>query len=694
MSDSDLIPQIDLNESFAHDTAEAAAEELRAAIRYHDRRYYVYDDPAIPDADYDMLFAQLVELERRYPELRTPDSPTQRVGGGPQDELDLVEHPVPMLSLRPVYEADEVRRFDEICRGELGRSAVTYLAEPKYDGLAVELIFENGRLTLAATRGDGQTGEDITANVQTIAEVPLRLMEGEAGPPPDRLVVRGEAYMRVDEFEALNARLIDAGESPFANPRNAAAGSLRQLNPTVAAQRPLHLFIYDVAEGASADVNSQWKLLQALRDWGLRVNVERIRPCEGIDAMLAYHRELGEARDELPYEIDGVVYKVDHRNDRQVLGTRSRDPRWALAYKFPARRAMTRVASIQVQVGRLGTLTPVAHLEPTQLGGVEVSRASLHNQSEVDRKDIRVGDTVAVERAGDVIPQVVATRPAERDGSERRFRMPAHCPACGAEVVMSEDRKTTRCPNISCPAQLQERLIHVASRDALDIEGLGQRRVRQLYEAGLLTSLEALFQLTADDLVPLEGFAETSAHNLIAEIETSKATTLARFLYALGIPHVGLHVARLLAQGFAMLDEVMAASEPDLLAIDGIGPEVAKSVETFFADNRNRATVTALQDTGLSLSNPLFSTAETDRPLEGLTFVFTGRLERWSREEVERLVERAGGRATSSVSDRTDFLVAGPEAGSKRAQAEARGVRILDEAGFHGLLEAHGVAWE
>jgi len=695
MSDESLIPQIDLDEIFSYDTAEAAAETLRAAIRRHDRRYHVYDNPAITDADYDALFAQLIELERRYPELRTPDSPTQRVGGEPQDDLGLVEHPVPMLSLRAVYEADEVRRFDETCRAELGRSTVTYMAEPKYDGLAVELLYEDGRLTLAATRGDGQTGEDITANAQTIAEVPLRLLEGdEAGPPPDRLVVRGEAYIRVDEFRELNERLADAGKAPFANPRNAVAGSLRQLDPTVAAQRPLHFFSYDVAEGVSAGVDSQWELLQALRDWGLRVNVERIRRCEGAGEMLAYHRELAEARDELPYEIDGVVYKVDRRADREILGTRSRDPRWALAYKFPARRATTRVTDIQVQVGRLGTLTPVAHLEPIRLGGVEVSRASLHNQSEIDRKDIRIGDTVVVERAGDVIPQVVEALPDERDGSEHRFQIPTHCPVCRAEVVMSEDRKTTRCPNINCPAQLQERLVHVASRDALDIEGLGARRVRQLFEAGILERLDSLYRLGVEDLVPLEGFADTSAANLIAEIEASKQTTLARFLYALGIPHVGLHVARLLAQRFPTLDEVMATSEVTLLAIDGIGPEVAQSVRTFFADDQNRKTVTALQQAGLSLANPLFTESDEARPLEGLTFVFTGRLERWSRDEAQRLVERAGGRSTSSVSDRTDYLVAGPGAGSKRAQAKERGVPVLDEADFQEFLAANGVALE
>jgi DNA ligase (NAD+) len=561
---------------------------------------------------------------------------------------------------------------------------VLYVAEPKYDGLAVELIYEEGRLVQAATRGDGETGEDVTPNVKTLQEVPLVLREGEAG-VPGRLVVRGEVYMRQDEFEAMNERRLEEGEEPFANPRNAAAGAVRQLDPGVTARRPLHIFLYQVPIVEGRDFETQWDVLQALPEWGLRVNLERTRRCEGVEALLDYHAELGDLRETLPYEIDGVVFKVNDLEAQEALGVRSRDPRWALAYKFEPRRATTTVEEIRVQVGRTGKLTPVAHLEPVQLSGVEVQRASLHNQSEIEKKDVRIGDTVLVERAGDVIPQVVKVIKEERDGSEEPFHMPEACPVCGTEVVMSEDKQWTRCPNANCPAQVRERLTHFAGREAMDIEGLGEKTAAKLIEREHVRRLSDLYALTKEALLDLEGFAETSAQKLLDEIEASKETTLARFLYALGIFHVGQHVARVVAEHFATLDDLLAAGREELEAIAGIGPEVAESIVSFFEREENREMLAEMRAAGLTLENPLAEKGA--QPLEGLTFVFTGSLDRWTRDEVQRYVERLGGRATTSVSGQTDYLVRGPGAGSKVEEAREEGVPIMDEEAFVAFVE-------
>ncbi len=666
--------------------AREAVEKLRQAIRYHNYRYYVLDDPVISDAEYDQLMQTLQALEDKFPELKSPDSPTQQVGGEPRDELGLVEHPTPMLSLKAVYEQEAARDFDQTCREELGRDSVEYVAEPKYDGLAVELVYEGGSLAVAATRGDGDTGEDVTPNVKTIKEVPLSLLQTGDRPPPERLVLRGEVYMRKDEFEQLNRRRTEAGQDPFANPRNAAAGSLRQLDPQVTADRPLHLFLYQAVQVEGWQPDTHWQVLETLPQWGLRVNAEQVRLCSGVEAALAYHQGLNEKRDELPYEIDGVVYKVNRLAYQEQLGVRSRDPRWALAFKFEPRRATTKLRDIQVQVGRTGTLTPVALLEPVSIGGVEVSRASLHNQSEIERRDVRVGDVVVVERAGDVIPQVVKPVKEERDGSETEFHMPERCPVCGAEVVMSQDKKQARCPNVNCPAQLRESLTHFASRQGMDIEGLGEKRAQQLIDAGLVESVADLYQLSRDDLVSLERFAAKSTQNLLDEIEASQETSLARFLYALGVPLVGAHVARVLAAHFAGLDDLMAASEEALQEIDEIGPEVAHSLVTFFEQEGNRQTVARIREAGLTLENPLHR--PEGGPLSGLTVVFTGRLEGWTRDEAKRLVERLGGRATSSVSGETDYVVAGPGAGSKLDEAQERDVSVLDEKDFKELIQA------
>jgi DNA ligase (NAD+) len=680
-------PDISPESIGSEEEARGAVKGLRDAIRYHNYRYYVLDDPVISDAEYDGLMEALETLEERFPSLLTPDSPTQHVGGEPRDELGLAEHPSPMLSLKAVYDEEGVRNFDETCRNELGVDQVECVAEPKYDGLAVELIYKHGQLSVASTRGDGETGEDITANVKTIKEIPLALLRQKDVPVPDQLVVRGEIYMRKDEFEAFNRERAETGKRHFANPRNAAAGSVRQLDPDATARRPLHIFLYAVPDAGDLGFETHWEVVQTLPEWGLRVNLERAERCSGVGEMLAYHEKMGEVRADLPYEIDGVVYKVNRLDYQDRLGVRSRDPRWALAYKFPPRRATTRLKEIEVQVGRTGQLTPVAILEPVHIGGVEVSRASLHNQSEIDRKDIRVGDRVLVERAGDVIPHIVKSITETRDGSEQAFEMPKECPVCGGEVVMSEDKKQARCTNVNCPAQLRERVTHYASREAVDIEGLGERRTAQLIEAGLIERLSDLYELPKDDLVPLERFADKSAENLLSEIEGCKDQTLARFLYALGIPLVGAHVSTVLAQRYETLDDLMRASEDELQQIEEIGPQVAHSVVTFFEEEGNRKVIERIGDAGLRLSNPLYSAEEAERPLKGLTFVFTGTLDRWTRDEVKRTVERLGGRATSSVSGETDCVVAGPGAGSKLEEARKRDIPVMDEEAFVEFLE-------
>ena len=677
------VPDIDAERIESEADAAEAIDTLRTAIRHHNYRYYVLDDPVISDAAYDRLMQTLQALEKRFPDLQTDDSPTHRIGAPPRDDMARVRHPVPMRSLRSVYEEDDVRAFDQTCRDALDAETVTYVAEPKFDGLAVELVYDDGQLVQGSTRGDGTTGEDITPNLKTVAGVPLRLRDADR-PIPDRLVVRGEVYMPLDAFNALNRERTEAGKEPFANPRNAAAGSLRQLDPSVTAQRPLRIYVYEIAPGEERDATTHAETLTMLPDWGLPVCSEHIRTCDGIDEALAHHAHLSDIRDDLPYEMDGVVVKVNDLQAHDTLGVRDRDPRWAVAYKFAPRRATTTVTDITAQVGRTGRLTPVAHLETVAIGGVDVSRASLHNQREIDQKDIRIGDRVLVERAGDVIPYIVTSIPEARDGSETTYHLPETCPVCGADVVVSDDKKQAFCTGgLACPAQLRERLTHYASRTGMDIDGLGDQRATQLIDAGLVERIDDLYTLTPDDLVDLEGFAETAAENLTSAIADSLEADLDRFLYALGIPLIGSHGARLLAQHFATLDDVMQADESDLQSIDGIGPEMARSITAFFDDATNQTTLQAIREAGLALHNPHYT---HERPLDGLTFVFTGQLEQWTRAEVKRLVERLGGRATASVSGETDYIVAGPGAGHKRTDAEERGLPILDEDAFREML--------
>ncbi len=676
----------------SEDEAKGAVEKLREAIRYHNYRYYVLDSPVISDAEYDELMEALQTLENRFPALMTADSPTQRVGAEPREELGETEHPFPMQSLRAVYDEEDVRSFDQNCRDELGVSSVEYTAELKYDGLAVELVYDDGRLAVASTRGDGETGEDITPNVRTIREVPLTLLQDGDVEIPAQLVVRGEVYIRIDEFRSLNEERVESGKEPFANPRNAAAGSVRQLDPNVTARRPLHIFLYGVPNADAIGFEAHWDVLHALPDWGLRVNLEHTRRHDDVEDAIEYHGDMAGLRNELPYEIDGVVIKVNRLDYQDRLGVRTRDPRWAVAYKFEPRRATTTLVDVQFQVGRTGRVTPVAILDPVQIGGVEVSRASLHNQSEIDRKDIRLGDTVLVERAGDVIPHIVKSmalvdgRSREQE-SRQRISVPEECPVCAGNVVMSDDKKQAYCANVSCPARLRESLTHYASREGMDIEGLGEKHAEQLVETGLVERLSDIYQLDHDDLVSLERFADRSAQNLLDEIENSKDRTLDRFVYSIGIPLVGQHVAQVLARNYQTLDALMGASKDELEAITEIGPKVASSVVEFFRDENNRQVIEEIRDAGLNLSNPMYSVADEDRPLEGLTFVFTGTLERWTRDEVKRYVEQRGGRATSSVSGETDYVVAGPGAGSKLDEARERDIPTMDEVEFVRFVE-------
>lgn len=683
----DSKPEVDISKIESPSEAKEAIMQLSKAIRYHNYRYYTLDDPIITDAEYDSLLLNLLSLEEKYPDLVDANSPTQRVGGEPKSVLEKVEHPIPMVSLKTVYEQENIESFDRSCKEGLGVEVVDYTAEPKFDGLAVELIYEKGGLVQASTRGDGITGEDVTSNIRTIADVPLQLDAFEGKPLPTRLVVRGEVYIELEEFNQLNRQRSEEEESLFANPRNAAAGSLRQLDPSVTASRPLRIFLYGIAEAEGYEFKTQYEVLRTIQKWGLRVNLQNTRLCNGIEELLQYHQKMDEKRDSLDYEIDGVVFKVNSLASQEKLGMRTRDPRWAVAYKFKPRQATTKLLDITVQVGRTGRLTPVAELEPVNIGGVTVSRASLHNQSEIDRKDIRKGDTVIVERAGDVIPQVVKPIEDLRNGSEKKFKMPSKCPVCKSEVVMSDDKKSAQCPNISCPAQLRRGIEHFVSRDGLNIEGLGKKRVKQLMEEGLLTSIQSLFDIDVADLLEIERFGEASAEKLVAQIQSSKEQSLDRVIFALGIPTVGLSTARLLAREFSTIDNLMNASQNQLEHIDSVGPEVAKNIVSYFSNPSIRKMIHELQKRGLNMRNDVDVSSDA---LSGMTFVFTGTLERMTRSEAQKMVENLGGKASSSVSAKTSYVVAGPGAGSKLEKAEKLGINVISEKDFIEMLAKQG----
>lgn len=667
------------------ESALARIQELREQIHYHNYRYYVLDSPVISDEEYDRLMRELEDLEEQFPDLVTPDSPTQRVGAPPREELGTVPHALPMLSLESIYSEAEFLRFLERVERETGRSP-ELIAEPKYDGLAVELVYEDGVLVSGSTRGDGYVGEDVTDNLRTIKTVPLRLIRAEGAPPiPPLVEARGEVLLPREAFQRLNRAREEAGEPIFANPRNAAAGSLRQLDSRITASRPLEIYCYAVGRVEGITFATEWEVLQALSGWGLRVD-RRVAVCHGSAEAIAFHERMLRERDALPYEIDGVVFKVNDRALQEAMGERSRSPRWAVAYKFPARQSTTKLRDIMVSVGRTGILTPVALLEPVEIGGVTVSRASLHNIEEIERKDVRIGDTLLVERAGDVIPYVVKPIVENRTGQERRFEMPDRCPVCGTPVLRTLGEPIVRCPSLDCPAQLEGRLQHLASRGALDIEGLGEKLAAQLVREGLVKTLPDLYDLTKEQLVALERMGEKSAQNLLDQLERSKQTTLARFLYALSIPQVGAHVAGLLADHFGSLEALMAASEEELQGIPGIGPEIARSVYQFFAEPRNQETIRGLLARGVRPQAARPAAPAPAGPLAGKTFVFTGALATFTREEAAEAVRARGGRVTDSVSRKTDYVVVGADPGSKRDKALELGVALLDEEAFRALL--------
>lgn len=665
---------------------ESEIETLRAQIEHHNYRYYVLDDPEVPDAEFDRLMQRLQRLEAEHPELITPDSPTQRVGGSPLGEFGEVRHEVPMLSLDNAFDDSSVRDFDRRVRDRLeGITSVDYFAEPKLDGLAVSLRYEKGVLVQAATRGDGRRGEDVTANVRTIDSVPLRLRGKN---PPAVLDVRGEVFMTRAGFEAMNREAERRGEKVFVNPRNAAAGSLRQLDPKVTASRPLEIYFHSFgrAEGASLPQRHS-EIMLLLREWGLRTCPEA-ETVSGVEGCLAYYARLSEKRDSLAYEIDGVVYKVNELRYQRELGFVARAPRWAIAHKFPAQEEITTLRDVEFQVGRTGALTPVARLEPVFVGGVTVSNATLHNMDEVERLRLRKGDRVIVRRAGDVIPQVVKV---VAEGWERRrgsrIRVPARCPVCGSEVVRQAGEAAARCTGgLYCAAQRKEAIKHFASRRALDIEGLGDKLVDQLVEEEWVHSPADLYRLTAEQLTGLERMGEKSAANLVAALEKSRDTTLPRFLYALGIREVGEATARAVAGHFGSLEKLQEADAAALEQVPDVGPVVAGHIAAFFHEKHNREVIAQLRKAGVQWPD-MEATGGGPKPLEGKTFVLTGTLSGMTRDEARARILQRGGKVTGSVSKKTDYVVAGDSPGSKLKKAEELGVTVLDESGLLELLE-------
>jgi DNA ligase (NAD+) len=670
--------------------AQKRIDALRKQIRRHDYLYYVKDRPEISDAEYDRLFRELSDLEAAYPDLVTPDSPTQRVGAPPLEELKKVQHEKSMLSLDSVMDREEVLAFDKRARRELAKELgrepddLEYTVEPKYDGLSVELVYAHGLFVRGATRGDGTTGEDATINLRTLRSLPLQLQTD--ADPPAHLVVRGEVYMRLDDFQALNRRITERGEEAFANPRNAASGSLRQLDSKITAERPLVVTCYETMAQSGSLPPTHWEELEALARWGLPIPLQR-RRCRTIEEVVAFHHEIEPERDRLPFEIDGIVVKVARRDWQVALGEKSRSPRWAIAYKFAPRKEITQVQDIVVSVGRTGTLTPLALLKPVEVGGVTISRATLHNADEVARKDIRVGDTVKVERAGDVIPAIAERVPVPGEQRRPPFTMPDACPVCGSAVAR-EGAYYYCSGQAACPAQLKGALEHFASKHALNIDGLGRKTVAQLVERGLVKDLADLYALTKEHLLTLEGFADRSASLLTEAIEKSKQVSLERFLMGLGIRQVGQHIARLLARRFGTLEAIMKADRETFESVHEIGPEIASSLESYFGEEHNRCVIRRLLELGLSIEKPAEQSHPASRKLEGKTFVFTGGLERCSRDEAKRRVEALGGRAASSVSKHTDYVVAGKDPGSKLDEARRVGVTVLTEEEFTELIEA------
>ena len=659
--------------------------ELRQALHHHNYRYYVLDDPEVSDAEYDRLMQELIRLEQAYPPLSQSDSPSLRVGALPLAKFDTFTHTIAMLSLDNAFEDEDILEFDRRVKRNLGsESSILYTAEPKLDGVAVELVYENGKLSAAATRGDGVTGELITANVRTIGAVPLLLQKKDAQDHPARLEVRGEIFIGIDAFKKLNQQRIEQELAPFANPRNAAAGSLRQLDSKITAGRPLDIYLYGVGTVSDTAFESHWEMLQSLRAWGFKINPLTL-PQISIDEVIRFYRELRDTRHQLPYDIDGMVVKVDSLPLQQQLGSTTRSPRWAIAYKFAASQETTVLESIEVQVGRTGALTPVAILKPVSIGGVTVSRATLHNEDEIEKKDIRIGDTVLVQRAGDVIPEVVKVISSKRDDTVNKFTMPNTCPVCRTPVVRIEGEAATRCINASCSAQIKERIRHFASKGAFDIDGLGVKLVDQLVEKGMIASYADLFNLDAESVAAMDRMGDKSAENLMSALEASKKIPFGRFLYALGIRHVGEHIAVLVTAPYASISELTAASEEELTAIEGVGPVVAKSMVDFFNQTKNLASVQRILDSGVQI---IFETAAKTDDLAGKTFVLTGTLETMTRRQAKEMIEKAGGKVSSSVSRNTAYVVAGESPGSKLARAQELGIEVLDEDALKKLISS------
>jgi DNA ligase (NAD+) len=650
-------------------------EELRKALHWHNYRYYALDEPEISDAEYDRMMRELIKLETDYPEFSSPDSPSLRVGAPPLEKFETVEHSLPMLSLENGFNDADIMEFDRRVKKNLDIDGeVVYTAEPKLDGVAVELVYENSRLVTASTRGDGFNGELITPNVRTIRAVPLKLRNVKEKKAPLLLEVRGEVYIGKDAFKRLNSERLQENLPVFANPRNAAAGSLRQLDSKITAKRPLEIFVYGVGRTTDLGLESHWEVLLALQEYGFKIN-PHIRPKITIQEVIDCYRELSEMRYLLPYDIDGMVVKVDRFAYQGLLGATSRSPRWAIAYKFKAIQETTRIVNIDVQVGRTGTLTPVAHLDPVKIGGVTVSRATLHNEDEIKRKDIKIGDTVLVQRAGDVIPEVVKVITSKRTGEEKTFNMPHSCPVCNSSVIRSANEAALRCINMSCPAQIKERIKHFASKGAFDIE--------QLVDKKLLCSYADIFRLKEDFLKDLERMGSKSAANIVEAIENSKEIPLNRFIYALGIRHVGEHVAGILARTFKSFEKIRTAEPKELEAIHEIGPVVALSITDFFRQPENQKIVKDMIDGGIRI---LEISDGKQKMLAGKTFVLTGALDTMTRDEAKKRIEAAGGKVSGSVGRSTDYLVVGASPGSKLKKAEELGVDIIDENKLRGLL--------
>lgn len=665
--------------------AKSEIQKLVSELEKHDYQYYVLDDPLISDAEYDTLFRKLQKLEAEYPEFASPHSPTKRVGGAPLEQFQKFKHGVPMLSLANAMSEEELIAFDERVHKFIDApptQSLEYFAELKFDGLSISTIYEDGYLSRAATRGDGETGEDVTENIKTIRSIPLKLHTKN---PPKKIEIRGEILLPIKDFERLNREQANRGEKAFANPRNAAAGSIRQLDPKITATRPLTGFFYGLGEAqgfAAPKTIAEYESL--IKDWGLPVGKWR-KVCKGPKEVLQFYKEIGAARDSLPYEIDGVVVKLNSFSHQQAAGFVARSPRSMIAFKFPPKQSVTLVEDIQVQVGRTGALTPVAWVTPVSVSGVMVKRATLHNQDEIDRKDVRIGDHVVIQRAGDVIPEIVEVLKDRRRGDERKFKIPTTCPVCGSKVVRADGEAVSRCVARNCVAKLRERIKHFVMKDAMDVDGLGDKIVDQLVDEGLVKKLPDLFDLTFDDLMSLEGFAEKSTHKLLNAIETAQTRELYRLIFGLGIRHIGEASAKLIAQKFKSMKAIMKAKVDDFLEVDGIGEEMAKSLVEYFNDDEHQEELVHLLQK-VRLIEPKASTAP--QIFAGKTFVLTGTLPTLGRSDAEKMIEDHGGKVSSSVSKKTDFVLAGAEAGSKLEKAQALGIKVIDEDDLKKMLKS------